>query len=309
MEQAETEALFDEIVAFSELEEFIDMPVKHYSSGMYMRLGFSVAIHVRPDILIIDEILAVGDQNFQAKCMDRILEMKRAGVTILFISHDLENVLQLCSHVVWMDHGRMRQAGPTDQVLASYRDHLFQRAGDQLTAENELGYFRRWGTRQIEITGVRLLDEDQAETAIYRTGDALMVEIEYVAHEPIADPEFGLALHSQDGTHLTGPNNRAGGLPLGLVDGPGTLRYTVPRLPLLPGRYRLTAAVHDSRNPIAYDYHEEAYSFRVVEGGTAEREGFLALDAAWERSEAPQPPADAAEAATGELAYALGTPF
>jgi energy-coupling factor transporter ATP-binding protein EcfA2 len=282
MEQEETEALFDEIVAFSELGEFIDMPVKHYSSGMYMRLGFSVAIHVRPDILIIDEILAVGDQTFQAKCMDRIMEMKRAGVTILFISHDLDSVIHLCSHVVWLDHGLVRMVGPTDYVLAGYRDHLFQRVGDQLTAENDLGLFRRWGTRQIEITGVRLLDEDHQETTIRRTGDELTVEMDYMAHEPIADPEFGLALHSQDGIHLTGPNNRVGGLPLGMVEGSGTVRYTIHRLPLLPGRYRLTAAVHDSRNPIAYDYHQEAYSFRVVEGTVAETEGVIALDATWE---------------------------
>lgn len=287
LNRQETEELYDEIVAFSELDEFINMPVKHYSSGMYMRLGFSVAIHVRPDILIVDEILAVGDQTFQAKCLDRITEMKRSGTTILFISHELSNVAHLCSDVVWLDHGTVRMAGPTDRVLASYRDHLFKRVGEQLTTENELGGFRRWGTRQIELTGVRVLNDRDEETTIYRTGEAITIEMEYIAHEPIEEPEFGLAIHSHDGVHITGPNTRTGGLELGIVEGAGTIRYTIHRLPLLPGRYQLTAAVHDSVEPVAYDYHEEAYSFRVVEGGTAEQEGFLALDASWDWATLP----------------------
>jgi len=282
LSQPETAALFDDIVAFSELGSFIDMPVKHYSSGMYMRLGFSVAIHVRPDILIVDEILAVGDQSFQAKCIDRIVEMKREGVTILFISHDLSTIGNLCSEVVWLEQGRMVQTGPTDHILAQYRDHLFQRVGQQLNIENEAGGYRRWGTRQIEITGVRLLNEADEETTIFHTGDSLRVEIAYTAHEPIVEPEFGLALYRHDGLHLNGPNTRVGGLEMGVVEGSGVVSYTIERLPFLPGRYQLTAAIHDGKRPLAYDFHEEAYAFRVIEGGTREKDGLLALDARWE---------------------------
>jgi len=279
--KSETERLFADIVEFSELDEFINMPVKHYSSGMYMRLGFSVAIHVRPDILINDEILAVGDQSFQTKCIDRIMEMKRAGTTIIFISHDLRNVAHLCSDIVWMEHGVMRLAGPAESVLAQYRDHLFNKTGRQMTSENELGGFRRWGTKQIEITRVRLLNEQGEESTIYRTGDSLCVEMAYIAHEPIEEPEFGLALHRHDGVHVTGPNTQAAGLNLGMVQGPGIIRYDIHRLALLPGRYNLTTAVHDSVDPIAYDYHEEAYSFRIVDNGARQAEGFVLLDADW----------------------------
>ncbi len=282
LERRETETLFDDIVAFSELGDFINMPVKHYSSGMYMRLGFSVAIHVRPDVLIIDEILAVGDQSFQAKCLERIMEMKRAGLTILFISHDLSSVAHLCSHVVWLDHGQMRLVGTTDHVLAAYRGYMFERDSDQLNTENEIGGFRRWGTQQIQISDVRMINERGEVATIYRTGDSLTIELSYVAHEPIEEPEFGLALYRHDGLHITGPNTRVGGLKLGVIEGPGTIRYTIRHLPLLPGRYQLTVAVHDSVEPIAYDYQEEAYSFRVVEGGTEETEGAIALDAVWE---------------------------
>jgi len=151
---------------------------------------------------------------------------------------------------------------------------------------------------------VRLLSGDGEETTIFRTGDPLCIEMAYLAHEPIRDPEFGLALYRGDGLHITGPNTRAGGLALGVVEGPGVVRYAIDRLPLLPGRYRVTAAVHDSARPIAYDYHEEAYSFRIVEGGTAEREGLLALDAKWKwyslpvdiRTEIAYPPPEPAQA-------------
>lgn len=273
---------FDDIVAFSELEEFIDMPVKHYSSGMYMRLGFSVAIHVHPDILIVDEILAVGDQSFQAKCMDRIIEMKRSGVTILFISHNLGMVEKLCNKLVWLDQGQVKMVGPTTEVVEQYKDAIFQRVGQQIQFQNETASFKRWGTRQVEITAVRFLNHAGEETAIYKTGDPMTVEIQFFAHEPIANPEIGLAIFRQDGIHVNGPNNRLAGLELGIVQGPGAIHYCVESLPLLPARYQLTVAIHDSYRPIAYDYHEEAYSFRIVEDGITESEGLLALPATWE---------------------------
>lgn len=279
----ETDALYDDIVEFSELGQFIDMPVKHYSSGMYMRLGFSVAIHVRPDILIVDEILAVGDETFQAKCMDRILDMKRNGTTILFISHKLDSISSLCNRVIWLDQGKVRLAGPADSVLAQYRAHLFQQVGNQLAVENHLGGFRRWGTRQIEITAVSLRNQAGEETTIFNSGEPLYIEIAYLAHEPVDEPEFGLAFHSQDGVHIAGPNTRLGGLSLGVITGTGRIRYAIGSLPFMPGRYRLTAAIHDSKDPIAYDFHQEAYSFRVVEGNTPVAEGLIALEATWER--------------------------
>jgi len=281
LSQEEIDFHFDDIVAFSELEEFIDMPVKHYSSGMYMRLGFSVAIHVYPDILIIDEILAVGDQSFQAKCMDRIIAMKRKGVTILLISHNMDMLRKLCSDLVWLDQGLVRMVGPTEQVVEQYKDTMFQRIGHQIQFQNETATFKRWGTRQIEITAVRFTNAAGEETTLFKTGDSMMVEIAYIAHEPIPNPEFGLAIFRQDGLHINGPNTRLAGLDLGIVEGSGVVKYAVQSLPLLPARYQLTAAIHDSHHPIAYDYHEEAYAFRVIEGGTSETNGAVAIPAVW----------------------------
>lgn len=281
LDQDEIDRHFESIVEFSELGEFIDMPVKHYSSGMYMRLGFSVAIHVDPDILIVDEILAVGDQSFQAKCIDRIMEMKRRGVTILIISHDLTTVRKLASDLVWMEKGEVRMVGPTETVSEQYKDHMFQRVANQIQKQNETRAFKRWGTQQIEITDVRLLDAAGNESTVFRSGGSLTIEIHYDAHEPIEDPEFGLAIHRQDGLHVNGPNTQTGGLKLGVVEGKGVVRYAVASLPLLPSGYQLTAAIHDSERPIAYDYHEQAYSFRVVEGDVKEKNGLVAMTAVW----------------------------
>lgn len=280
LSRQEMRALFDPIVAFSELEEFIDMPVKHYSSGMYMRLGFSVAVHVAPDILMVDEILAVGDQAFQSKCLARIHEMKDSGVTIVLVSHNLETVGNLCTRLVWLEHGRVHAAGPTNEVISRYLAEMHK--SQPAASPDGRPSFRRWGTGEVEITGVRFLDADGCERPAFQTGAAVTIEIGYVAHQPVYEPEFGLAIFRQDGLHVNGPNNRQAGLRLGWLEGAGVLCYTMERLPLLPAVYRVTAAVHDNEMTRAYDYHEQAYPFLVVAGGTRESHGLVEIPAAWE---------------------------
>ncbi|MCI0396474.1 MAG: ABC transporter ATP-binding protein [Chloroflexi bacterium] len=279
---------YDSIVAFSELDEFINVPVKHYSSGMYMRLGFSVAVHVSPDILIVDEILAVGDQAFQEKCMERIHQMKRQGTTIILVSHTLDTMRSLCSHLVWLEHGAVQAAGPADEVIARYLQFSHQKAHGQSGGQggygvNGAGAFRRWGTGEIEITGVRFLNGAGEEQRLFQTGEAMTVEIAYTVHRPVAEPEFGLAIFRHDGVHLNGPNHRLAQVPV-RTDRPGrgVIRYRIHSLPLLPALYRLTAAVHDGLRPHAYDFHEQAYTFRVVAGGNVETEGVVEMPATWE---------------------------
>jgi lipopolysaccharide transport system ATP-binding protein len=278
--RAEVNAAFDSIIEFSELEAFIDMPVKHYSSGMYMRLGFSVAIHVRPDILIVDEILAVGDYAFQTKCIDRIYEMKRQGVTIIMVSHDLDMMRRLCTHLLWMEKGEMQAYGVTEQVAVAYRDYSQERVSRQLT-EQSGHQFERWGTGEIEITAVRFLNGAGETQQTFQTGESLTIEITYFAHQPIREPEFGLAIYHQNGTHINGPNSHLAELDIGIVAGAGTVRYHIPQLPLLPARYEVTAAIHDSRLSHAYDYHKQAYQFRVTAVENGEIDGLVALPAEW----------------------------
>ncbi len=282
LDQKDVEENFDSIVEFSELGEYIDMPVKHYSSGMYMRLGFSVAIHVQPTILIVDEILAVGDQTFQMKCIDRIHEMKRQGVTIILISHNLDMIRRLCSHLIWLEHGQMRASGPTEEVANEYKEYSNQAVGKQMTLQGQEGSFRRWGSQEIEISAVRFLDAAGDEQSLFKTGDEMVIEIAFIAHQAVPDPEFGLAIFRQDGVHINGPNSHLAGLEMGEVEGPGVVQYHIKALPLLPARYQVTAAVHDSRLLNAYDYHELAYPFRVVTGGTKETDGILEIPATWD---------------------------
>jgi lipopolysaccharide transport system ATP-binding protein len=282
LSKADIVACYDHIVAFSELEEFIDMPVKHYSSGMYMRLGFSVAIHVAPDILIVDEILAVGDQAFQRKCIDHIYSMKRSGTTIVIVSHNLSVVRNLCSHLVWIERGEVRQDGLTEEVAGQYMEYSYGQEARQAADSDGVDPSKRLGDRKIEITHVRILNDTGEEAQTFKTGDGLTIEMAYTAHEPIMEPEFGLAIFRQDGVHVNGPNTQLAGLHMGEVTGSGVVRYHIESLPLLPAKYLVTTAVHDSRVPVAYDFHDQAYSFRIVAGGTEEIFGLMEIPASWE---------------------------
>ncbi len=270
----QVEARLHEIVTFSELGDFIDMPVKHYSSGMYMRLGFSVAVHVQPDILIVDEILAVGDYAFQTKCLNRIRELQRGGVTIVFVSHHIQTVRQICSHLVWLELGKVESIGLAADVADQY---MAQQRGSQA---NVIGG-SRWGSGEVEIVSVRFLNENGKESKDFFTGAKIQIEIDYVAHQPIQNPEFGLAFFTSDGTLAAGPNNRQTGNELGEIAGKGTIIYQIDSLPFLKGEYLVSAAIHDSTLPRAFDYHEKGYSFSVEKSGMEEDGGIVQLPASW----------------------------
>ena len=196
----EMKAKFDSIVAFSELEKFIDVPIKHYSSGMHMRLGFAVAIHVDPDVLLIDEILAVGDQAFQNKCLGKIGELKRQGVTILFVSHDLEAVRNLCTSAIWLENGVIQERGTTDRVIDSYLNNvttappsspptLGGKEGGRLSQGQRIGSSEnRWGSGEIEITEVKFLDAQGRERRAFKTGESMVVRLRYHAHTKLSGP-------------------------------------------------------------------------------------------------------------------------
>lgn len=281
------ETHFDSVVAFSELEAFIDTPVKYYSSGMYMRLGFSIAVHVNPQILIIDEILAVGDQAFQEKCIDHIYRMKQKGTTIVLVSHSLDVMRKLCTHLVWMEKGKIRAHGPAEKLIQQYLSSIFRHR--QHASALQVEQFERLGNGDIEITRVRLLDETGDEQRSFNTGEAVTIEIGYVPHKPIPNPVFGLAIYRQDDVHVSGPNTQFAGFHIDRIDRPGLIRYQIPRLPLLPANYLLSVAVHDPHYLHTYDHHVKAYEFQVSSGGTRELFGLVEIPATWEWEPAPVP--------------------
>ncbi|HZX09460.1 MAG TPA: ABC transporter ATP-binding protein [Acidobacteriota bacterium] len=275
----EINARINEIIDFSGLENFIDNPLKTYSSGMYVRLGFSIAINVNPDILLIDEILAVGDENFQKKCYQKIEEFKNKGKTILLVSHDLAVIEKMCDRVYLIDNGRQfYKENPVD-VISEYHRRLFKKRKqalrvnqEELTEEEKkdktassLTEFNRWGSREVEITGIEFLDDRNRETYIYKTGDFLKIKMDYSAEKKIKEPVFGLAIYKEDGTLLCGPNTSTGGCDIDWIKGKGTVEYVVDTLPFLPGTYLFTASIYDRSLRHAYDHWERCLTFNVVE--------------------------------------------
>lgn len=278
LSRAQIRKKLDEIIGFAELERFIDVPVKHYSSGMYVRLGFSVAVHTDPEILLVDEVLAVGDAAFQRKCLDRIDRLRREGATILFVSHSAEMVRAICSRVLWLDDGRLVADGPAEAVVARYLAHSWAAEEGSLTSGD--GNDRRWGSGEVRIVGVRLLDGSGQERQLFRVGEPLTVEIHYRAERRVERPVFGLAIHRGDGTHITGPNTQFAGYEIPWIEGEGVVQYTVSSLPLLEGTYYVSVAAHNWEDTEMYDYHDRLYPFRVLPS-ERERYGIVTLKGGW----------------------------
>ena len=297
LSRAEIARRYAEIVEFAELERFIDVPVKHYSSGMYVRLGFAVATSLAPDVLLIDEILAVGDQAFQSKCLDRIREMRAQGVTILFVSHDLEAVRSLCDRAIWLDQGTPRAAGLTAQVIDAYLDKVAaiqeaQLDGERQALERELAAgdgppVRRWGSREVEIYAVRLIDGVGRERRVFETGQPFTVRLLYRAHTRVERPVFGLALHRHDGLPLAGPNTATSNYPIEAVEGSGYVDYHVQSLPLLEGRYDLSVSVYDCTLTHAYDHQYRLHPFKVQSRTVRQVLGFVYIPCTWSLGRSP----------------------
>ena len=275
---AEVRRRFDRIVAFAELERFIDMPLKTCSSGMQMRLGFAVAVHLEPEVLLLDEVLAVGDDQFQRKCLHRIREIREGGTSILFISHDLITVEQLCARVGLMAHGRLVRIGKPADIISEYRASLAETRDGADPASN------RWGTGDATIKRVEL-HLPPAHSRACRTDDPLTIRIEFIAHRRLKRPVFGIAIRIDDGTLVSGPNTRMCGVEIDAIEGPGVLEYRIPKLGLLPGGYVVAASIYDQTLQIAYDHIDSCAQFIVLEDGTGERFGVVSLNGTWvERS-------------------------
>ena len=295
LSKREMDRQFAAIVDFAELERFIDTPVKHYSSGMYARLGFAVAIHVHPDVLLIDEVLAVGDEAFQKKCLERIATIKAQGKTIILVTHDLDAVDALCDRVLWLDDGVVRAQGATS-ITSRYRRymawvveaHLPKPTEAEAVAEAAgVGSIEntspgRWGSYGAEIVGVELLDAQGRVVSTLRTGEPLVVRIHYQAQSRIARPVFGLAIYREDHVHVNGPNTKLAGYDIAAIAGRGSVDYVVDALPLLPGNYQLSAAIYDHTCLHAYDHHHRRYPFVVEEGVVPAGYGLVYIPARWE---------------------------
>ena len=304
----EIQERFDEIVDFAELREFIDAPVKTYSSGMYMRLGFAVAINVNPDVLLVDEVLAVGDEGFTHKCLDKFAEFKRSNKTILLVTHSLNLIERFCDEALWLDSGRAMSHGDPKRVVGAYLTKVEEGEDALLAATTakavesasrastaQVGQERRdgqdgregldpqapavehpadptsnmfqategrWGSREVEITDVALLDREGQPSFVYHSGDPIGVRVKLRAAHPVDDFVFGFGLFNADGVCCYGTNTYLEELAPQRLTGEAEATFAIESLDLVEGTYKLDVAVHKI-DGYPYDYHRLLYTFRV----------------------------------------------
>ena len=269
----ELDAKFDDIVGFAGLDRFIDSPVKNYSSGMYVRLGFSVAINVDPDVLLIDEVLAVGDEEFQRKCLERVADLRDAGKTIVVVTHSLQTVRSMCDEAVWLEGGLVREMGDAGDVADAYLGKVQVDIQAAEAADPE----SRWS--QLRIGEVELLDRHGRPVDRVATGDPVTFRLHYEAAEPVSNPVFSFAVSTPDGVLVTGPNTKEARVSVDKVEGAGTVDLRVDKLLLLLGNYDVT--VECTNESITHSYHRKpkAMRFDVVPGVPHETYGgFVSLD-------------------------------
>jgi ABC-2 type transport system ATP-binding protein len=275
--QKELRKRFDEIVEFAGIGQFIDEPVKNYSSGMYVRLGFSVAINVDPDVLLVDEVLAVGDEGFQRKCNEKFAELKANGKTIVVVSHAMASVQNICDEVAWFDHGTLRQVGNPRDVIQAY-------TGTVQVARHDDGEIVRWGSGEGQIDRVELLDGNDRPVTRVPAGEPAALRFHYHTTEPIERPVVCVNIDTVQGIQVTGPTTRDSDFVPDKIDGEGHFDMRWDRLRLLPGTYDLSVSLRDYTLLHFYDDRKLLLRFDVDRGPIKELTGFVSLDPAWSES-------------------------
>jgi ABC-type polysaccharide/polyol phosphate transport system ATPase subunit len=262
---------FDHIVGFAGLEEFIDVPVKHYSSGMYVRLGFAVAVEMDPEILLIDEVLSVGDIAFQLKCLDRIRQFQKRGKTLLFVSHALQTVEEFCHEAILIHHGSLVARGePQDVILEYIRNYM---------GEGGYLYTQEFGTRRVEFGDVQLQVAAGQPSATFESGTPFRVKIPYIAHERIEKPVFGFSVKTGNGFYVYGSNTQNMGINLPFIEGEGEVELELNPLQLMHGNFFLSLSIHSWDHEEQFHRREDWYPFGVK--NPAQDEGVFRLDSAW----------------------------
>jgi lipopolysaccharide transport system ATP-binding protein len=258
-----------EILEFAGLERFMDTKLKNFSSGMQVRLAFSTAIQTNPQILLMDEVLAVGDMDFQQKCMDVLARYRNEGVTIIFVSHDLGSVRRFCDRTLLLRHGEQMALGETDEVIDRYvygktpeEPAKAATPTDEFVPSEEIPH----GNGKVTITGVKFLNKFGVDCARFNTFDPMTIRISYSARERIPNPVFGIALYSERGEHLYGTNTELKDVSIQYITGDGHIDLQIDRIPMFAGRFLLTVAAH-THSGERYDWQDKAYSFDVIPSG------------------------------------------
>ncbi len=288
LSKREIASKYDEILEFAELERFESMKLKNFSTGMTVRLAFSTAIQTDPNILLVDEVLSVGDESFQRKCSEKINEFRKDGKTIVLVSHGLGTVTQLCERSILLDHGKVNSEGYSENVVNDYRIGIYEQlkrkeqaeknreSSDQIIAgmdqesdqirsgvgSSEKNPVTRWGSHEIEITNVKIFDESGVERSFFKTGEKIQIQLTYFAKMLIVNPTFGVAIFRDDGVYVYGSNTHVDGISSWKLEGEGCVSLTYDEMNLLNGTFFIDVAIYDTVG-MAYDYFKHQYSFKV----------------------------------------------
>lgn len=278
LSRREMDRVMPAIEEFADIGRFFDAAVKTYSSGMYMRLGFAVAVHLEPDVLLVDEVLAVGDEYFQHKCFAKISEFRAAKKTIVLVSHDLGAVARLCERAIWLDDGMIGAEGTPRDVIEAYHEKVGEKEQRERAARGEIG--ARWGTKEIEITSVRVCGADGKARTVLESGQPAAIEITFRNPKGVTDAVFGVYVYRDDGLGVFGTNTLIDGVPVPARPD-GVVRFSVDALELLPGGFDVDIGITDPQDR-AYDYHQKGVQFRVI--GTSREIGLARIRHRWEVS-------------------------
>jgi len=265
LSRREIDERIDDVIDFAGLSKFEDTKLKNLSSGMQVRLAFSTAIQTNPDVLLVDEVLAVGDMEFQQKCFDVFNRYRKEGVTILFVSHDLGSVRRFCDRTLLLGGGEQRAFGETGEILDKY---VYGVREEEIPAEKETTPEKpkRWGDKKVSITNVKFFDKFGGESGRFSSFDPMTIRIFYNAPAMIRDPVFGIALYSEQDQHLYGTNTELKEILIDKIEGNGYIDLNIEKIPMLSGRFLLTVAVHPHEGK-AYDWIDKQYSFEVLPKG------------------------------------------
>lgn len=280
LSRRQIEEKFEEIVRFSELQEFIDMKFKNFSSGMQVRLAFSLAIHAHAEILLMDEVLAVGDTNFQNKCLTEFNKYKEEGKTIVLVTHDIGIIQRYCDRAMLLRDGRVSRLGKTDEVVNAYLHQNIDDVEQRLNEEQQLEPADAAADKEITITGVEFLNGDGESTNDFAAGEDIVTRIKYVARKPLPKPVFGVAVHTQEGTIISGTNTRIVNFDIPEISGEGHLDFIIRKAPFFSGIFNVTVSLYDWKLATAYAYQEQKYRFKVKSSEESQY-GIVKLDAIW----------------------------
>ncbi len=275
MSRSDITKRFDDIVEFSGLEQFIDTPVKNYSSGMYVRLAFAVAINVDPEMLLIDEILAVGDVTFQQRCMEKFVQFREEGRTLVLVTHDLSSVRNFCDRAIWLDHGEVSDEGSPTELVDKYTEAMLSNNVDEPLSEGA-----RRGSGEIRVDRVEMF-VDGLRVFRVRTGDSVTFRLHYTAREEVPPPVFAVELARLGGAIVTAPSSRDVDLRTGPVSGSGVVEIRMDDIALVPGPYAIHTAVTGYGRQHVYDHIQTALRFDVVGGDTQEVDGLVTMRPVW----------------------------